>query len=171
MSTTISYTQKPIFVQLKTEEQLQYEGKKVIVSRTFPKDTTIVIASINNLPHDDEEILKAEMSKIFIKYEAILKMGLRFTTRSHLFPSRGFVILNPLSSKSHEKLVPQIASQKTKETSNLTFTGMNSICSCCHVIDHVLGKCSVIGQRFESCFIRNKPDHVQAECPDSWWNQ
>lgn len=153
------------------KKDFQYEGKKVIVSRTFPKDTTIVRVSISNLPYDDEEILKAEMSKIFVKYGEILEMGLLCTTHSHFFTGRGFVTLNLLPGKSYEKLVPQIDSWEPKETLKLTFTGMKPICSRCHVTDHVLGNCPVMGQRLKSCFICNKTDHLQAKCPDAWWNK
>ncbi|KAG2192765.1 hypothetical protein INT46_002425 [Mucor plumbeus] len=153
------------------KKDFQYEGKKVIVSRTFPKDTTIVRVSISNLPYDEEDILKAEMSKIFVKYGEILEMGLLYTAHGHFFNGRGFVTLNLIPGKIYEKLVPQIDSWESKETLKLTYTGMKPICSRCHVSDHVLGNCPIMGQRIKSCFICNKTDHLQAKCPEAWWNQ
>jgi hypothetical protein len=105
-----------------------YEGKKVIVSRTFPKDTTVVRVSISSLPYDEEDILKAEMLKIFVKYGEILEMGLLYKADSQYFNGRGFVILNLIPGEIFEKLVPQIDSWGSKETLKLTYTGMKPIC-------------------------------------------
>lgn len=142
-----------------------------VVSRTFFKDTTIVQASIKNLPYNEEEVLKVKMSKIFVKYCEILEIGLLYTVHDQFFNNKGFVTLNLIPGRSYEKLVPQIDSWESKKTVKLAFTDTKPIRSCCHVTKYALGNCSVMGQRLKSCFICNKTDQLQAKCPDAWWNQ
>lgn len=152
-------------------KDFSYDGKKVIVSRTFPKDTTIVRVSVNNLPYEDEIILKEQMSRIFGDYGEILEMGLLHTVHGHFFTGRGFVTLNLLPGKQYKTLGPQIDSWEAGETLKITFTGMKPACSRCHVTDHVFGNCPVMSQRLKCCYICNKSDHLQAKCPDAFWNQ
>jgi hypothetical protein len=153
------------------KKDFSYEGKKVIVSRTYPKDTTILRVSVSNLPFDDEEELKAQMSTTFAKYGSILEMGLLHTVHGHFFTGRGFVTLNLVPGKEYAPLVPQIDSWEAGETLKITYTGMKPICSRCHVTDHVFGNCPVMRQRAKLCHICNSPEHLQNACPKAWWNE
>lgn len=153
------------------KKDFSYEGKKVMVSRTYPKDTTIIRVSVSNLPYDDEEELKAQMSTIFAKYGSILEMGLLHTVHGHFFTGRGFVTLNLIPGKEYAPLEPQIDSWEDGETLKITYTGMKPICSRCHVTDHVFGNCPVMRQRVKLCHVCNSPDHLQNTCPQAWWNQ
>jgi hypothetical protein len=147
-----------------------FQGKNVEVSRTYPKDTTIVRVSVNNLPYEDEKTLKENMSKIFAEYGEILEMGVLFSVHGHWFTGRGFVTLNLLQGKTYRTLIPQIPSWEEDETLKLTFTGMKPTCSRCHVTDHVFGNCPIMTKQVKSCFICGKTDHLQAGCPKAWWN-
>ncbi|KAL9553532.1 hypothetical protein PS6_003912, partial [Mucor atramentarius] len=175
----VSQTSKYFEINFRTDaareaalkKDFSYEGKKVIVSRTFPKDTTIVRVSVSNLPYEDEAYLQEQMSKIFAAYGEILEMGLLHTVHGHFFTGRGFATLNLLPGKQYATLGPQIGSWEAGETLKITFTGMKPTCSRCHVTDHVFGNCPVMRQRLKCCYICQKSDHLQAKCPDAFWNQ
>ncbi|KAL7312048.1 hypothetical protein PS15m_007851 [Mucor circinelloides] len=145
----VSQTSKYFEINFRTDaareaalkKDFSYEGKKVIVSRTFPKDTTIVRVSVSNLPYEDEAYLQEQMSKIFAAYGEILEMGLLHTVHGHFFTGRGFATLNLLPGKQYATLGPQIGSWEAGETLKITFTGMKPTCSRCHVTDHVFGNC------------------------------
>ncbi|KAL9536442.1 hypothetical protein MBANPS3_012647, partial [Mucor bainieri] len=153
------------------KKEFEYDGKKVLVSRTLPKDTTILRVSVSNLPYEDEEKLKAEMSKIFDKHGEILEMGLLHTVHGHFFTGRGFVTLNVVPGKAYAPLEPQIDSWETGETLKITYQGMKPSCSRCHVTDHVFGNCPVMSQKMKTCHICSSSKHLQATCPEAWWNQ
>jgi hypothetical protein len=55
-----------------------FQGKNVEVSRTYPKVTTIVRVSVNNLPYEDEKALKENMSRIFAELWRDTKDGCSF---------------------------------------------------------------------------------------------
>ncbi|KAL7334946.1 hypothetical protein PS15p_200497 [Mucor circinelloides] len=175
----VSQTSKYFEINFRTDaareaalkKDFSYEGKKVIVSRTFPKDTTIVRVSVSNLPYEDEAYLQEQMSKIFAAYGEILEMGLLHTVHGHFFTGRGVATLNLLPGKQYATLGPQIGSWEAGETLKITFTGMKPTCSRCHVTDHVFGNCPVMRQRLKCCYICQKSDHLQAKCPDAFWNQ
>ncbi|KAK4509431.1 uncharacterized protein ATC70_007783 [Mucor velutinosus] len=175
----VSQTTKYFEINFRTAEareaalkkEFTYEGKQVIVSRTYPKDATIVRVSVSNLPYEDEETLKDAMSTIFGKYGEILEMGLLHTVHGHFFTGRGFVTLNLIPGKEYAPLVPQINSWESGETLKITYTGMKPTCSRCHVTDHVFGNCPVMSQRVKHCHICSSPNHLQATCPGAWWNQ
>ncbi|EPB85319.1 hypothetical protein HMPREF1544_07933 [Mucor circinelloides 1006PhL] len=89
-------------------------------------------------------------------------MGLLHTVHGHFFTGRGFATLNLLpAGKQYATLGSQIDSWEAGETLKITFTGMKPTCSRCHVTDHVFGNCL-------SC---TNSDHLQAKCPDAFWNQ
>ncbi|KAK4517257.1 RNA 3'-terminal phosphate cyclase [Mucor velutinosus] len=175
----VSQTTKYFEINFRTAEaretalkkEFTYEGKQVIVSRTYPKDATIVRVSVSNLPYEDEETLKDAMSTIFGKYGEILEMGLLHTVHGHFFTGRGFVTLNLIPGKEYAPLVPLIDSWESGETLKITYTGMKPTCSRCNVTDHVFGNCPVMSQRVKHCHICSSPNHLQATCPDAWWNQ
>ncbi|KAK4515337.1 uncharacterized protein ATC70_010281 [Mucor velutinosus] len=175
----VSQTTKYFEINFRTAEareaalkkEFTYERKQVIVSRTYPKDATIVRISVSNLPYEDEETLKDAMSTIFGKYGEILEMGLLHTVHGHFFTGRGFVTLNLIPGKEYAPLVPQINSWESGETLKITYTGMKPTCSRCHVTDHVFGNCPVMSQRVKHCHICSSPNHLQATCPGAWWNQ
>lgn len=149
-----------------------YKDNRVTISRTFPKDTTIVRVSVHNLPHEDESILKPRMEAIFAEFGEILEMGLNYTVHGHFFTGRGFVTLNLLPGKQYKPLSPQLSSWEEGEMLKLTYTGMKPICSRCHVNDHVFGNCpKMIKHQVKSCYICSSADHLQAKCPKAWWNQ
>ncbi|KAK4518333.1 uncharacterized protein ATC70_001686 [Mucor velutinosus] len=152
----VSQTTKYFEINFRTAEareaalkkEFTYKGMQVIVSRTYPKDATIVRVSVSNLPYEDEETLKDAMSTIFGKYGEILEMGLLHTVHGHFFTGRGFVTLNLIPGKEYAPLVPLINSWESGETLKITYTGMKPTCSRCHITDHV----------FDTCL-------------SAWWNQ
>ncbi|CEP08522.1 hypothetical protein, partial, partial [Parasitella parasitica] len=152
------------------KKDFTYKYKKSTVSRTFPKDATIIRVSISDLPYEDETILKDHMSNIFKYYGEILEMGLLYTVHGHWFTGRGFVTLNQIPGRDYKDLTPQIDSWDDNDRLKLTYTNMKPSCSRCHVTDHVFGNCPTMIRRIKQCYICGHSDHLQAGCPEAWWN-
>lgn len=92
------------------QKSFVYQGRNVEVSRAYVKDTSIVRVSINNLPFEDEKVLKENMSKVFAEFGEILEMGVVYSVHGHPFIIRRFVTLNFLQGKTYCNLTPQIPS-------------------------------------------------------------
>lgn len=137
-----------------------FQGKNVEVSRTYPKVTTIIWVSVNNLPYEDEKALKENMSKIFAESGEILKMSVLFSVYGHWFTCRVFVNLNLLQGKACRTLISQIFCWEEDKTLKLTFTEMKPTCIRCHVTDHVFGNSPIMTKQAKSCFICGKTDHL-----------
>ncbi|CEP13440.1 hypothetical protein [Parasitella parasitica] len=148
------------------KKDFTYKYKKSTVSRTFPKDATIIRVSISDLPYEDETILKDHMSDIFKYYGEILEMGILYTVHGHWFTGRGFVTLNQIPpGRNYNHLTPQIHSWDDNDRLALTYTNMKPSCSRCRVTDHVFDP------TFSQCYyICGHSDHLQAGCPEAWWN-